>query len=531
MHDLVLLDGTLVDGTGSPRRRADIAIDAGRIVEVGMLRSSRARRVLNLDGRTVVPGFIDLHTHAEFTIFAHPDASSMLRQGVTTLVVGNCGFSAFPITERNWELMRDFTAFFGPALQREWHTPAVFFKALSGLKLQCNVAVLVGHGTVRAAVMGFEDRHATEAEIESMSRHVELALASGVFGMSSGLVYPPGCYADRQELNTLCSVVSKHGGFYATHVRNEADGAEEAIAEAIDTARATNVKLQLSHHKVPGKNNHGKVLGTLAQVDSALNDGLDVIADAYPYTATSTTLASLLPKWAMDGGVTSMHDRLVDVESRQRIRAEILSAAKREGSTMRPFDAEAIIIGSVAQPEHRRFEGLSLAEIGQAEGRAPVDVALDLLADEGGAVQMVVFSLAEDDVRAVLRHPAVAVASDGWTLHPDEGGFPHPRSYGTFAKVIRQYVVQERLLSLEEAVYKMSGLPARRLGLADRGTIHPGNAADIVTFRPEAVTDWATFKMPHQFATGIDHVLVNGVLAIDQGEISEVGPGRVLRRS
>jgi N-acyl-D-amino-acid deacylase len=453
----------------------------------------------------------------------------MLRQGVTTLVVGNCGFSAFPITDRNWELIRDYTSFFGPALQREWDTPTSFLKSLSSLELRCNIAVLIGHGTVRAAVMGFEDRRATDAEIESMAKHVELALSSGVFGMSSGLVYPPGCYADRRELNALCSLVAKYGAFYATHVRNESDGAVEAIDEAIETARATNVKLQLSHHKVTGKNNHGKVQDTLAQIDSALTDGMDVLADAYPYPATSTTLSAVLPKWAMDGGVTSMRDRLADPRSRERIRTEILLADNHERSTTRPFDAEAIIVGSVARPNHKRFEGSSLAEIAHVEHRAPVDVALDLLADEGGAVQMVVFSLAEDDVRAVLRHPAVAVASDGWTLHPDEGGLPHPRSYGTFAKVIRQYVVQERLLSLEEAVHKMTGLPARRLGVPDRGTIRPGNAADIVTFRPEAVTDRATFKMPHQFATGIDDVMVNGVLAIDRGEISDDVSGHVLR--
>ncbi len=538
MHDLLFRGARIVDGTGSPRLPGDVAVDAGRIAAVGDLAGTRARRVVDVDGLILAPGFIDLHTHSDFTLPVYPRAPAMVRQGVTTQLVGNCGFSPFPVNEDRLDLLRAFAAFVDGGLSWDWADAAGYARHLESLPLACNVALQVGHGTVRAAVMGFDNRPPASSELARMERLVAEAFEQGVLGLSTGLIYVPGSYAETDELIALARVAARHGGFYSSHIRGEGDTLLDAVEEALTIGRAAGVSVQLSHHKAMGRQNWGRVEASLALIDRALADGVDVLADQYPYPAGSTTLAAILPRWALEGGVEAMRRRLTDGAVRARIRNDLAGAprgerpsGRTETSADREFDPETIMISAVPEGANKRHEGKMLTDIAASRGIPAVDAALDLLAQEGGGVQMIVFGMSEDDVRRVMRHPVVAIASDGWTLDPAAGGKPHPRSYGTYARVLGHYVREEGVLTLEEAVRKMTSLPARRLRRSDLGSVRPGCVADLVLFDPDQVADVATFEDPHRFCAGVTHVVVNGQLVIELGQDTGARAGRVLRRT
>jgi N-acyl-D-amino-acid deacylase len=531
MLDVLLRRARVVDGTGNPWFPADVGILGDRIAWVGPLPEASARRTLDLGGRVLAPGFIDLHTHSDFTLPRFPRAEAMLRQGVTTQVVGNCGFSPFPVQRDRLDLLREYAAFLDAGISWDWERPAEYAAALERLPLGCNVALQVGHGAVRIAAMGFDNRAPNGAELAAMQRLVAEALEAGVVGLSSGLIYVPGSYCTTEELVALAEVARRYGAFYSTHIRGEGDGLLEAVEEALTVGRLAGVPVQLSHHKAVDRHNWGRVALSLGLLDRARAAGQDVLADQYPYIAGSTTLASAVPRWAMEGGIPGLLARLATPETRARIRAELEAPpAKAAGGEPRTFDLETILIAGVATAPNKRYEGLKLTEIAAQRGELPVDTALHLLETERGAVQIVIFSMCEEDVRRVMSHPAVAIASDGWVLSPQAGGRPHPRSYGTYARVLGKYVREEGLLRLEEAIRKMTSLPAQRLGRLDRGLIRPGCVADLVVFDPQRVTDRATFADPHQFCDGVSHVLVNGQLVIEDEQDTGARAGRLLRR-
>jgi N-acyl-D-amino-acid deacylase len=528
VHDLILGNVRVVDGTGNPWFHADVAVEDGRIAAVGSLGGARSRRRLELDGVVLAPGFIDLHTHSDFTLPLFPRVESMLRQGVTTQVVGNCGFSPFPVDAQKLELLRTYTAFLDGGLSWEWDDAAGYAAFLERLPLATNIVLQVGHGALRVATMGFDDREPTDAELATMQRLAAEAFEDGVVGISTGLTYVPGSYAKTDELVALAEVARRYGGFYSTHIRDESDRLLEAVEEALEIGRLAGLPVQLSHHKAMGARNCGLTEASLSALDRARAAGQDVLTDQYPYTASSTTLTKVMPNWAMEGGVAGMRERLADADLRQRIIDEI--TAEGTDPAIRPareFDAGKILISSVPEGPNKRYEGMLLHDIAAEQSIRPVDAALQLLERDGGHVQMVVFSMCDDDVRRVMRHPAAAVASDGWM---QAGGKPHPRAYGTFARVLGKYVREDGVLTLEDAVRKMTSLPAQRLRAFDRGLVRPGAVADLVVFDPDRVADRATFEDPQQFCDGVSHVVVAGQLVIDDGEDTGAIAGRVLRR-
>ncbi|HEX6256087.1 MAG TPA: D-aminoacylase [Euzebyales bacterium] len=523
MNDLRLMGAQVIDGTGSMARRTDVAIAGRRIVAVGRdAAEAPAGRTVDLDGLALAPGFIDLHTHVDFTLPVHPRAAAMVRQGVTTLVGGNCGFSPFPVTAARVDDLRDLNAFIDEGLAWDWDDADAYLTHVDDLPLACNLAQLVGHGAVRIAVMGMTGRPPTPDELDRMRQLVDRALRAGAFGLSTGLVYAPGSHAGTDELVALAEVAAGHGRFYASHIRSEGDDSVAAVREALDIGRRSGAPVQLSHHKAMGRSNWGRVERTLAMIDDAHRDGLDVTADQYPYVAASTTLSNLLPAWAREDGLDGMLAIFDDPERRADLVHEVRAGAS-------DYDLDQVVISAVPAGANADAGGRMLVDVAADAGEDPIDTVLRLLAQERDRVQMVIFGMDEDDVRTVMRHPHVAVASDGWTLDPSAGGTPHPRSYGTYARVLGRYVRELGVLTLEEAVRKMTSLPASRLGREDLGVIRPGARADLVAFDPAAVADRATFDDPHRFASGVEHVIVGGRPVIDGGADTGDAAGRVLR--
>lgn len=522
MNDLRLTGATVIDGTGAPGVRADVAVTAGRIVAVGHDADAPATRTVALDGLVLAPGFIDLHTHVDFTLPRYPRAAAMVRQGVTTLVGGNCGFAPFPVVADRADDLRELTAFIDAGLSWEWSDADGYLAHVAALPLACNLAQLVGHGAVRIAVLGFEARAPRPDELDRMRELVDGALRAGAFGLSTGLVYAPGSHADTDEIVALAEVAAAHGCFYVSHIRSEGDGSVDAVAEALEIGRRAGTAVQLSHHKAMGRDNWGTVERTLAMIDEARAVGLDVTADQYPYVAASTTLSNLLPAWAREDGLDGMLAIFDDAERRAQLAEEVRAGAS-------DYDLDQVMISAVPDGANADAAGRMLVEVAGDAGERPTDTLFRLLADERDRVQMVIFGMDEDDVRTVMAHPQVAVASDGWTLDPDAGGTPHPRSYGTYVRVLGTYVRDQGVLPLEEAVRKMTSLPASRLGCDDLGVIRSGARADLVAFDPARIADRATFQAPHRFAVGVEQVVVNGQVVIDGGTDTGAAAGTVLR--
>jgi N-acyl-D-amino-acid deacylase len=536
VYDLVIHDGFVVDGTGRPVFRADLGIKDGRIVELGPINPDESVRRIDASGLMVAPGFIDIHSHSDITLIANPRAESKVRQGVTTEVVGNCGGSAAPFLglAKDQEAER-----YG--VDVDWRSLAEYLGRLEE-GVAVNVAALVGHGTVRQCVMDMEGRAPTRGELEEMKELVDGAMRDGAFGLSSGLVYPPGRYAETDELVELCRVVAGHGGFYASHIRGERETMIEALGEAIEIGERAGVPVQVSHH--PAKiGAWGRSVETLAMMDEAQSRGVDVTCDMHPYIGGSTSLSALLPPWAQAGGPERIVERLRRPEERGRIRLDMMEE-KVPGpgpcGLVKRGMWEKILIS--AYPEDWPI-GRNLAELAAEMGVDPFDAYFDLLEASGAAGSVVGFYYNEEDIRNVLRHPRSMIGSDGYALAPYGvlgGGRNHPRSYGTFPMVIRKYVrgvfrpelvydEAAKVVSLEEAVMKMTSLPARRLKQGDRGLVRVGCWADVVVFDPEKITDTATYLDPYMYPTGMEHVLVNGVAVISGGEHTGALPGKPLR--
>lgn len=524
---MLIKGGSVIDGSGGPAFRADVQIDGDRIVEVGA--GLEGGQVLEASGLTVAPGFIDLHSHSDRTIFTAPLGNSKVLQGVTTEVIGNCGIGLFPVSRRRLKDIENYLETLEGRLPPggiAWQDMAGFAAEVAKLGLGRNLACLTPHGTLRIAAMGPDDRPPTADEFAAMQALLSESLEQGAWGMSTGLIYPPGSFAAPDELAGLAAVLAAHNGIYTSHVRGESKTLLSAVEEVIEIAATTGVRAVVSHLKAIGRPYWGRGLEALGLLAAARGRGVDVWADQYPYEATSTTLLALLPGWVQDGGVDAMLARLAD----SKLAAEILTAVEAE-MTVRG-GPERIKIANVRTPANKKYVGLSLAALAADRGLEPAAAALALIAEESGAVNAIYFSLSEQDLEGIMGCDFVAVGSDGSGLDPEiyGGSAVHPRNYGTFPRVLGRYVREKGLITLEAAIRKMSGLPAAILGMRDRGLILPGQKADLVVFDPGRIADRADFARPHQYPDGIEYVLVNGTLAVAGGKLTGEGRGEVLRR-
>ena len=501
-YDLLIAGGAVVDGTGAPGYRADVAVRADRIVRVSRtpLPRDSARRVIDAAGRVVAPGFIDLHAHLD-PLLRLPGAESMARQGVTTALGGPDGSAPWPL---------------GPYLDSA---------ATRGLGV--NVAFLTGHNTIRRRVLGMADRAPSPPELDRMRAMVARAMAEGAWGLSTGLLYLPGTYASTDEIVALAQVAADSSGIYTSHLRAEGLGLIEGVAEALEIGRRARIPVVLTHHKAIGRAMWGASARTLAMVDSARAAGTDVMLDQYPYTATYTGIGVLVPAWAMAGGDTAFARRLANAALRDSVvRGIVFNILHDRGGG----DLGRVQLARVEWD--RSLEGQTLADWARRRHLAPTPetgAELVLEALRRGGASAIYHVLADSDVERIMRHPQTMIASDGRLVQPGEG-HPHPRWYGTFPRVLGRYVRERNVLTLEAAIHKMTGLPAARMGFADRGCVAEGAFADLVVLDPRAVRDRATFEAPHQYPEGIAYVLVNGVAVVADGEFTDARPGRVLRR-
>ena len=526
--DLVIRGGEVYDGTGAPAVRADVGVREGRISAVGDLSAaSEVARVIDATGLAIAPGFVDIHTHSDVTLLVDPKAESKVRQGVTLEVTGNCGTSAAPLGGFARQMMLDRYSALADALDLDWESFDDYLRKLEDQGISINTAALVGHGTVRQNVLGMADRAPTDAELREMQAVLARALDGGGIGMSTGLYYAPGSYATTDEIVALGEVLRVHGKVYTSHIRDESNysvGVLNAIEEAIAIGRRAGCRVQVSHLKLLGPPVWGQADQALGLIDRARAEGIDVQADQYPYTASGSSITgSLIPRWAQAGGPEAMRRRLRDLDLRPRLEAEI-----RQNLYERRGGPDRLQIGlCVANP---KYNGWTLAQAADDMGLDPVLTAMRL--GERGGASLVCHVMTDADVDTIMRRPDVMVASDGNALCPDGVlglGRTHPRSYGTFPRVLGEYVRERRLVSLADAVRKMTTLPARQLGLTDRCQIAAGYWADLVVFDPATVRDTATFDEPYRYPEGIPYVIVNGQVVIDAGEHTGARPGHVVR--
>ena len=526
--DIVIKNGTIVDGTGGPIWQGDLGLVGDTIAAIGSIDAQQGRRVLDASGLHVSPGFIDIHSHSDGTIFAYPTADSRAYQGVTTEVTGQCGFSAAPLMGVDADKRRSDLAE-ESGVPVEWDTVESYFETLDEIGVSLNQAMMLGHGAVRQTVAGSEDRLLSEDEMKEVERLVEVGMDAGAFGLSTGLEYVPGMYTPTEEIVRLTRIVARRGGFYASHIRNEESSLLEAIDEAVFIGRSTGARVQISHFKSAGPANWGKQRSALHLVESARRDGVNVLADAYPYSAYSTSITIFLPGWSLAGGWPQLEARLNDEDTRDRVRSETTAKVN-----MNPGGFDRIVLISTRTEENRWVVGRSVAEVGEEWGIEPVDAALRLVLEEEGMVGMIGHGISPANVEMVLSHPLVMVGSDGASVAPTgkaAEGNPHPRFYGAFARVLAHYRRDRQIFDLQTAVKKMTSMPADQAGIRDRGRIARGKKADLVLFNANEVQDQATFENSHQFATGIEHVLVNGESVIEAGSHTGARPGSVLRKA
>jgi len=528
LYDILIRGGQLIDGTGAAAVRGDLAIRDGRIAAIGPDLGTDAAELIDAAGLAVTPGFIDIKTHSDFTLPINPKAESKVRQGVTTEIIGHCGFSVAPALPGKVELLRDYLSPSAPWLPfRELSFPDYLdtFPATA-----VNAGMLVGHNTLRLMVMGMANRPPTTDELERMIALLDEALAAGALGLSSGLFTAPGSYAQPDEMIALCHVVKRHNAGYFTHLRDESSKVLEALEEAIDIAAVCGVHVEIVHFKCSGTDNWGKAARALDMIAQAKARGLDVDCDSYPYAAGSNPLKNLMPQWVQDGGVDAMLERLKLTETRARIRADIARDGLNNWGRIPSWDCVQISI-SPHLPQHA---GRTIGALAAERGADPIDTVADYLVDDKGATRVLVTSISEDDIRDIVRSPLALVGSDGncvATYGTVSQGLPHPRFYGTFPRIISRYVGDEGVLPLELAVHKMTGATARALKLADRGLLREGYRADVTIFDPRDFKDRASYSDPHQYPTGHrTAVIINGTIVVENAVHTGALPGAVLRR-
>jgi N-acyl-D-amino-acid deacylase len=530
LYDYIIRNGLIVDGCGNPWFRADLGIKNGRIAAIKRSITSKSEKTIDAKKLIVAPGFIDIHSHSDLCLIFDGCAQSKIRQGVTTEVVGNCGMSAAPISkDQKIEIKRHSSFLLPPGVEVDlaWNSVAEYLETLEKRGISVNVVTLAGHGNLRIWSLGYSDAKPTKRQIREMKALLEQSIKEGAFGFSTGLMYSPSGYASTDELIELAKVASKSCGIHASHIRNEGERVFDAIKEIIEISKASGVSAEISHIKSQPPEFWGHIPGILGLIEGARRSGVDVTCDAYPYTAGSTYLSAVvLPLWVVEGGIGMLVKKLRDSNLRAKIKKESLRR-----HYYRREDCNRIFI--CASTRFKEYEGLSIGEVARSKGEDPVDFMLDLL-EEDPSIQVILDFMDENEVKYALGHPLTMIGSDGYALNtkgPLGEGKPHPRSYGTFPRVLAKYVREEATIRLEEAIRKMTSYPAQRLGLRARGKIAIGFWADLTLFSMEGIKDEATYLNPHRYPSGIEYVLVNGELVIEEGEHTGAKPGRVLRHS
>ena len=524
--DILIKNATIVDGSGSPSFKGDIGIEEGKITKVGKIGEHGE---IEIDAKDLIasPGFIDMHNHSDVAIMVNTSAPNYITQGVTTLVTGNCGLSAAPLSKDSKELIDlIIPPQFKEKISISWSSFDEYLREVEKMKIGVNIAPLVGHNTIRGYVLGLGDNELTSNGLNEMKELIREAMEAGAFGMSTGLIYDPGVFTETEEIIELAKVVAEYGGIYASHIRNESDLLIEATLEAIKIGKESGARVEISHHKASGDRNWGLVRTTLSLMEYYRRFGVEVTCDVYPYTYASTGLLYLFPPWIRDKG----QEEFLRLIQKPKVRKKLKIELSRPSTTWENILLDAGFRGTViAHSERfREYEGKSLMEISHLLQKNPYTLMFDLIAEDPH-ISVIVGGMSEEDVEFVISHRLSMIGSDG--LVQEFGvGYPHPRSYGTFPRVIAEYVRKKKLLPLEAAIKKMTYLPAWKLGLQDRGLIKEGFVADIVLFDFWTVKDTATFMNPHSYAEGIKYVIINGEIALENGKLTKNKPGRVLRR-
>ena len=524
MFDLIIRNGLIIDGTGETEAyNADIAIKDKHIIAIGNLIDVKAKEEIIASNYIITPGFIDIHTHSDTVLLVNPKAESKIRMGVTTEVVGNCGVSGAPLAGELLEEMLKSELY---GLDINWNSVDEYLNRLEKQGIALNVIILIGHGTLRGGIIGMRDIIPTDELLKDMQRQLETALEQGAYGFSTGLVYSPGSFAKTDEIIALAKVINKYDAIYTTHLRSEGDTLLEAIDEALEIAKQSGVRLQISHLKAAGKKNWHKLDEALKKIENAHHNGIDIAADRYPYEITNTGLSVYLPNWVKSGGKEHIIKSLSNNISWNKIKSEFQERILKNNTW------DSIMLSSLMKEDNKSLSGLTIEEAAKKRNLSPIDLARQLLIDEKATVGICCSLMCEENTYKVLTHPLVMLASDAsckddYTILSK--GNPHPRAYGTFPRFIRKYVKDKKLLSLKEAIYKMTYFPAKRLKLIKRGLLKEKYFADIVLFNLDTISDKATFKNPHQYPIGIDYVIVNGKIVIREGEHTGNLAGKVLR--
>jgi N-acyl-D-aspartate/D-glutamate deacylase len=528
--DLVLTNGHIIDGTGSPWYSGDLGIREGKIAAIGNLANAPRKRTIDVQGQVVAPGFIDMLGQSEMTILVDPRLPSKIYQGITTEITGE-GNSAAPLNDVI--IQADVASYQHLKITPDWRTMRQYFARLEKQGMGINLASYVGATQVRRMVLGDENKAPTPDQLNQMKALVRDAMHDGAVGLSTSLEYAPAPYAKTDELIALAGEASKFGGIYATHMRNESDSVLQAIDEALRIGREAHIPVEIWHLKVAGKANWGRMPEVVAKVSSARAQGMDVAADTYAYPAWFNSFSAFIPQWAHDGGDAKLIQRLQDPAMRARIRKDMMTRSTEWDNEWQEIPGpEAVMIGVVQNPKLVPLQGKTLADVAKLWNKDPIDALFDLLIEDKAFTEVAVFGMSEPDVLLALQQPWVSVDNDSSGTSP-EGllgqEHPHPRAYGTFPRILRKYVREEKKLALEDAIRKFTSLPAQRMRLTDRGVLKQGMWADVVVFDPATIRDLATFENPNQLSQGMNYVLVNGVPVIDQGKMTGALPGKVLR--
>ena len=530
-YDIVIRDARIVDGTGSPWYAGDVAIRGGRIAAIGRLAGAPARRIVNARGMVVAPGFIDMLGQSELTILVNPHLPSKIYQGITTEITGEGG-SIAPLNDAVTQADRVTYQHYG--VEPTWRTFGEYFARLRKQGMGINLASYVGATQVRRVVLGDGNRAPTAAELERMKALVRDAMRDGAVGLSTSLQYAPAPYATTEELIALAAEAAKFGGIYASHIRNEGDSILTALDEAFRIGREAGIPVEIWHLKAAGKANWGRMPEIVAHIEQARRSGVDVAADTYAYPAWFNSFSAVIPPWAHDGGDKKLVERLKDPAARARIRREMETPSDDWNNEWQEVAGpESILVGAVQNPKLVPLQGKNIAEIAKLWNKDPIDTVFDLLIEDEAFTGVAMVGMSEQDVALALQQPWVSICNDSQGTAPDGllgKEHPHPRAYGTFPRILRKYVREEKKLTLEDAIRKFTALPAQRMRFADRGVLKAGMWADVVVFDPETIHDVATFENPNQLSEGMRFVLVNGVPVIDEGKMTNALPGKVLDR-
>ncbi len=522
MTNWLIRNALIVDGMGNPSFTGDIAIQEDLIAEVGDLGDLDARNVIEAKDKVAAPGFIDMHSHSDVLYLNGSPPLHKIYQGVTTELIGQDGISAAPVTEKSKNLLRELIEPLAGKLEYEWESWSVEegFRRLAEKKPQLNVMTLMGHCNLRLAVMGHKMASPSPEELDRMEGLLAESLEQGAMGFSLGLIYPPSSYSETKELISLAKVVGRHDGILVAHIRNEQEKQFEALEEMITIGRESACRIHISHLKCTGKRNWGKMPKVLEQLERAREGGIDISFDQYPYTASCTSLSILLPGWAVEGGWEGFQGRLNDPQTREGILASLRESMEGRGG------ASSIVIASVESKGNQGLAGKNLEHISRDRGMSPEEAALQILIEEKLRVVAIYHAMWEEDVECAMKHLFHTVGSDGILAE-----FPHPRTYGTFPRIINHFCRERNLFPLEEAIRKMTSVPAKRLNLKNRGRIEEGVCGDIILFAPEHFQDNASYETPKQFASGLDWVFVNGKPVLREGEVQGIRPGHVIRKT